>query len=75
MAGRVYMAGQHHFHKAIKEITWPCSKDEFILRVGHKEVPVDWNEKKTIRELVEKIEVNNFENAAAFYNAWFASMY
>lgn len=75
MADKPYMAGQHHFHKAIAEIEWPCSKEEFIQKVGHKEVPVDWNQKKTIKELVEKIEIEYFENAAAFYNAWFASMY
>lgn len=68
-----FMAGMHYFHKAMADVQWPASLDDVIRTVGKKRVKVDWEEEKSIEELVRGIQIDYFENASQFYCAYFAT--
>lgn len=73
MAERAFVAEMHNFHKAMAEITWPTTKKEILEKIGEKKVKVNWNEEKTIAEMISKIEVDEYDTAPYFYNAYMAS--
>ncbi len=73
MANGYYLSGAHYIAKAIAEIKYPVTKQELVDQVGYKEIRVDWNEYKPLKELLELIKLDNFENAACFYSALYAT--
>jgi len=73
MEEKEYVISAHFITKALADINYPISKKELIEAVGNREVKVDWNEVKTIRELVEPIKIEKFETAASLFNSLVAS--
>ncbi len=73
MASKQYLAGAHYITKAMADVRYPITKKELIDQVGDKEIRVNWNEYKPLRELLELIKVDNFENAAGFFSSLHAT--
>jgi|LSQX01.1.fsa_nt_gb hypothetical protein len=59
----------HYVVKALGDVDYPITKSELIKLVGDKEVLVDWNETRTMKELIEPIKIDKFESAASFFCA------
>ena len=74
MPEKPYVAGVHFITKALADVEYPISKNELINKVGLKEIQVDWNEKKTMRQLIEPIKIDKFETAASLFNALIAGL-
>lgn len=75
MKGQPFVADMHFFHKAIAPVVWPATKAEIIAEVGDRVVKTGWDSQATVKELVDPILLNRFENAHEFYCAFFASLY
>jgi len=75
MAEKPYVAGVHYITKALADVDYPISKNDLIGRVGATEIQMDWNEKKTMKELLDPVELDKFENAASLFNALAATLY
>lgn len=69
-----FMAGMHYFHKAMQDIKWPASKTEIINQIGDKKIQTDWEVETAMKDLIRNIELEEFNNAAEFYCAYFASL-
>ena len=73
MEEKEYVIGTHFITKALANINYPITKKELIEAVGNRKVKVDWNEAKTIKELVEPSKIERFETAASLFNSLVAS--
>ncbi|MGE4353218.1 MAG: hypothetical protein AB7D36_03925 [Oscillospiraceae bacterium] len=71
----VYTSDIHNFHKAMAKagIVFPATKAEIIRALGDQKVQVDFDAFVPAASLVERIIPDTYENAAAFYNAYFAA--
>lgn len=74
MSDKSFVNMSHYIVKALGDVDYPINKNALIELVGDQEVVVDWNQKKTIKELIEPIKISRFENAASFYCALNAVM-
>jgi len=69
-----FFNGAHHFAKAVNDTKYPTSKKDMIARIGDRDVLVDFNKTVKLKTLLEPIKVDYYESAAAFYNAYGASL-
>lgn len=74
MVEKEYVISAHFITKALADIDYPISKRELIDAVGSKEIRVDWNEVKTMKQLIEPIKIESFETAASLFNSLVASL-
>ena len=74
MVEKEYVISTHFITKALADVDYPISKRELIDAVGAREIRVDWNEVKTMKQLIEPIKIENFETAASLFNALVASL-
>ena len=74
MVDKEYVISAHFITKALADIGYPISKRELIDAVGAREIRVDWNEVKTMRQLIEPIKIESFETAASLFSALCASL-
>lgn len=73
MDNRYYLSGAHYITKAMTDVNYPITKQELIEQVGNREVRVEWDEYKPLKELLGLIKIDNFENAASFFSALYAT--
>ncbi len=69
-----YVIATHFITKALADVDYPISKAGLIGAVGSREVKVDWNEVRTMRQLIEPIKIERFDTAASLFNALGASL-
>lgn len=71
----VYTSGLHNFHKAMGKagIVFPMSKSDIIKALDGLQVQVGFDSFVAATSLVEGMIPENYENAAAFYNAYIAA--
>jgi hypothetical protein len=71
----VYTSDLHNYHKAMGKagVVFPATKAEIIDALGDLQVQVDFDTFVPASSLVERILIENYENAAAFYNAYMAA--
>jgi len=74
MTDKPYVAGIHFITQALADVDYPISKNDLIGRVGATEIQMDWNEKKTMKELLGPIKLDRFETAASLFNALNAAL-
>ena len=74
MAEKEYVISAHFIAKALADVDYPISKNELIDKVGSKEIRMDWNKKKTMKQLIEPIKIESFETAASLFNSLVASL-
>lgn len=74
MSEKPFVAGIHHVTKAMADVEYPITKKELMAKVGSKEVQLGWNEKKTMKQLIEPLKLDKFESAASFFNALAAEL-
>ncbi len=74
MVEKEYVISVHFITKALADVDYPISKRELIDVVGAREIKVDWNEVKTMRQLIEPINIESFETAASLFSSLVASL-
>lgn len=68
-----YRAMLHHFHKKMKDIEFPTTKDSIIKKIGQEKVLIDYDKDEFIANIINPIKLNNFTSAAEFYCALFST--
>ena len=69
------LAATHHYVcKAIGNVGFPASKEDISRMCGNITIQLNYDETKTIDELLLLIVPNDFSCAAAFFNALSASL-
>ncbi len=66
-------APMHFFHRGMADVTWPATKEEVLKVVGDRKVKISWTEEAYMKDLIAPIKVENYESAAVFYNAYYAT--
>lgn len=71
----VYTSGLHNFHKAMGKagVVFPMSKADIIKALGDLQVQVSADSFVSAASLVEPMVPTDYENGAAFYNAFVAA--
>ena len=62
----------HYMFKAVAKagIFFPMSKADCIAKAGDLQVKVDWDKYLSLREILESMKPEVFDNASHFYNAY-----
>jgi hypothetical protein len=74
---KVFMGGTHELVKVMAEgkIQFPISREDIISRAGSLKTRVEQDKYIPLRDIIQKIEMEYFDCAAAFYNAYAASIW
>lgn len=65
---KFYSAMSHNITQAIKDINYPVTKKELIERTGDRVVQIDFDKKIALKELWEKLPLDEFSCAGELYN-------
>lgn len=62
----------HYMFKAVAKagIFFPISKADCIAKAGDLKVKVDWDKYLTLKEILESMKPDFYDNASHFYNAY-----
>ncbi|MDR1604463.1 MAG: hypothetical protein LBS10_06695 [Gracilibacteraceae bacterium] len=71
----VYTSDLHNFHKALSKagVVFPATKGEILKALGDARIQVDFDSFIRAAGNVERMPVESYPNAAAFYNSYIAS--
>ena len=67
MTKPAYPALFHFIHRAIADVSFPCSKEELLRVTAGRTVHTDWQEEVPLAVFIEPIPQTAFSCAADFY--------
>ena len=73
--GNPFLADMHFFHKAMKDVLFPTTKDKIIAQIGDEKVKMGWDKIQTVKEIISPLKVCDYASSAQFYNALIAQIY
>jgi len=69
MAKGPYLNTVHYLVQALAGVKFPATKSEVVSKIGSTEIPVDWDKKKKVTELLQPVPEKRFERAAEFFGS------
>ena len=63
----------HQVYKAVRKagIGFPCTKAECVAKAGDLMIKTDPEHSVPMREILERMPLERYENGAAFYSAYY----
>lgn len=69
---QLFTTEAHYMFKAVAKagIYFPISKADAIAKAGDLQVKVDWDKYLSLKEILESMKPDFYDNASHFYNAY-----
>ena len=69
---KLFTTEAHYMFKAVAKagIFFPMSKADCIIKAGDLQVKVDWDKFIPLKDIIESMKPEFFDNASHFYNAY-----
>jgi hypothetical protein len=73
---KYYMAAMHNVVKALEasSIQFPITKADLIAKAGDREIFTDWDSSTSLKELLNDVTLEGFDNKSQFFNSLTAAL-